>query len=102
MIHSLIPYVCTGFVLFILGIFITLTKKNAIHFFIGIELLLLASLLNFVSFSRFVEGGVRGQSIALLVIILIVAETLIALAVFINIFRHTKNITISEMDTLQG
>lgn len=98
----LIPYLCTGFLLFTFGIFITITKKNAIHFLIGIELLLLASLLNFVVFARFVEGGVRGQSIAILVIILIVSETLIALAVFINMYRHKKNISITEMDTLKG
>lgn len=100
--QSLTPYLCTSLVLFTLGIFITITKKNAIHFLLGIELLLLASLLNFVVFARFIEGGVRGQSIALLLIILIVSETLIALAVFVNIYRHKKNLTISEMDTLKG
>lgn len=88
-------------VLFSLGVFGIVTRKNAIMVLMGIELILNSANLNFVAFARFGNFGISGQIIALFVIILAAAEAAIALAIVLNIYKTFSHVNIDEIDNLK-
>ena len=85
--------------LFCIGLVIILTKKNLIFILIGTELLLNATNLNLVIFSR-TNPGLQGQMLALFIIVIAVAEASIALAILLNIFRKVKTSNLNELTKL--
>ena len=88
-------------VLFSLGVYAILTRRNAIMVLMGIELVLNAANINFLAFSRFTTGTLDGQVIAVFVIILAAAEAAIALAIVLNIFQNFNTVNVDEMDQLK-
>ena len=88
-------------ILFSLGVYGIVTRKNAIMVLMGIELILNSANINFVAFARFGNYGYSGQIIALFVIILAAAEAAIALAIVLNIFKTFTNVNIDEIDHLK-
>jgi len=88
-------------VLFSLGVFGIVTRKNAIMVLMGIELILNSANINFVAFARFGNFGISGQIIALFVIILAAAEAAIALAIVLNIYKTFSHVNIDEIDNLK-
>ena len=87
--------------LFGLGLFAVVTRKNAIMILMGIELILNASNINFVAFSRFGNFGLQGQLFALFVIVLAAAEAAIALAIVLNVYKTFVNVNVDEIDELR-
>jgi NADH-quinone oxidoreductase subunit K len=67
----------------------------------GIELILNASNINFIAFSKYGNIGVDGQVISIFVIILAAAEAAIALAIILNIYNNFKTINADEIDSLR-
>ncbi|PJA98570.1 MAG: NADH-quinone oxidoreductase subunit NuoK [Ignavibacteriales bacterium CG_4_9_14_3_um_filter_30_11] len=98
---TLYHYLIVSSVLFCLGIFGVITRKNAIMVLMGIELILNAANINFVAFARYGNFGNSGQLAALFVIILAAAEAAIAMAIVLNIYKTFTNINIDEIDTLK-
>jgi NADH-quinone oxidoreductase subunit K len=88
-------------VLFSLGIFGIVTRKNAVMVLMGIELILNAANINFIAFAKFGGFGLKGQLMALFVIILAAAEAAIALAIVLNIYKSFNNVNVDEIDTLK-
>lgn len=88
-------------VLFCLGIFGIVTRKNAVMVLMGIELILNAANINFVAFSRYGNFGYNGQLMALFVIILAAAEAAIALAIVLNIYKTFATVNVDEIDRLR-
>lgn len=88
-------------ILFSLGIYGIITRKNAVMVLMGIELVLNAANINFVAFSRFGNFGIGGQAIALFVIILAAAEAAIALAIVLNIYKTFSNVNVDEISKLK-
>jgi NADH-quinone oxidoreductase subunit K len=88
-------------ILFCLGIFGIVTRKNAVMVLMGIELILNAANINFVAFSRFGNFGYNGQLMALFVIILAAAEAAIALAIVLNIYKTFATVNVDEIDRLK-
>lgn len=88
-------------ILFALGIFGVITRKNAVMVLMGLELILNAANLNFVAFARFGNFGLQGQLMALFVIILAAAEAAIALAIVLNIYKLFSNVNVDEIDRLK-
>lgn len=88
-------------VLFSLGIYGIVTRKNAVMVLMGIELVLNSANINFVAFSRYGNFGLEGQAIALFVIILAAAEAAIALAIVLNIYKTFSNVDVDEIDHLK-
>jgi len=88
-------------ILFSLGIYGIITRKNAVMVLMGIELVLNSANINFVAFSKFGNLGVSGQIIALFVIILAAAEAAIALAIVLNIYKTFTNVNVDEIDHLK-
>lgn len=95
-------YVVVSVILFSLGLATVMTRKNAIAVLMGIELILNASALNFVAFSRFNAASARGEMTALFVIVLAVAEAAVALAIVLNFYKQVGSANVDEADIMKG
>ncbi len=87
--------------LFVIGLAVVLSKKNAIAILMGIELILNACGLNFVAFSTFTGGGISGQVMTIFIIALAAAEAAIALAIVMAIYHQFRHIDASKLDQLK-
>jgi NAD(P)H-quinone oxidoreductase subunit 4L len=89
--------------LFAIGVYGLLSRRNAIGLLMAIELMLNAAALNVVVFNRFVAPGtVDGQVMALFVIAVAAAEAVVAMAIFVALFRHRSTIDVNRMDSMKG
>jgi NADH-quinone oxidoreductase subunit K len=87
--------------LFSLGLFAVVTRRNAIMVLMGIELMLNAANINFVAFSRYVASSLDGQIVAVFVIILAASEVAIALAIVLNIYQNFNTVNVDEINQLK-
>lgn len=94
-------YLIIGALLFGIGLFMLLTRKNAIMALMGIELMLNAANVNFVGFSHY-RQNIDGQMATLFVIALAAAETAIALAIILVLYKQFHTINVEEADELKG
>ncbi len=88
-------------ILFSLGLYAVITRKNAIMVLMGVELILNAANINFVAFSRYGNSGLTGQVASLFVIVLAAAEAAVALAIVLNIYKLLNNVNVDEIDKLK-
>ena len=98
---SLSNYLFVSVILFSLGLFGVITRRNGVAVLMGVELILNAANLNFLAFARFGGMNMAGHVYALFVIVLAAAEAAIALAIIINIFNNYKTINIDEVSELK-
>jgi NADH-quinone oxidoreductase subunit K len=94
-------YLIVGAVLFALGLFTVLTRRNAISILMGVELILNSANINYVAFSHFSSGNVDGQIYAIFVIMLAAAEAAIGLAIILAIFQIFHTIDVEAAQTLK-
>ena len=94
-------YLFISAVLFSLGVFGVMTRRNGIAVLMGVELILNAANLNFVAFSRFGGMNMDGHIFALFVIVLAAAEAAVALAIVINIYNNLQTINIDDASALK-
>ena len=87
--------------LFSLGLFAILTRRNAIMVLMGIELVLNAANINFVAFSRYITTTLDGHVVAVFVIILAAAEAVILLAIVLNIYQNFNTVNVDEINHLK-
>jgi len=92
-----------GALLFAIGMYIALTKRNAVAVLMGIELMLNAVNLTFVAFSRFVESPrpLDGHVFAVFVITVAAAEAAVALALAVTIYRFRETIDVDRINLLR-
>jgi NADH-quinone oxidoreductase subunit K len=88
-------------VLFVLGIFTMLTRRNAIAVLMGIELILNAANINFVAFTRYGAINLGGQVAAIFVIVLAACEAAVALAIVLNIYKRIGSVSVGEANKLR-
>ena len=98
---SLSNYLFVSVILFSLGLFGVITRRNGVAVRMGVELILNAANLNFLAFARFGGMNMAGHVYALFVIVLAAAEAAVALAIIINIFNNYKTINIDEVSELK-
>ncbi len=98
---GLTHFLVISVVLFSLGMYGVITRKNAVMVLMGIELILISANINFIAFAKFGNFGLQGQIMALFVIVLAAAEAAIALAIVINIYKTITNINVDEIDSLR-
>jgi NADH:ubiquinone oxidoreductase subunit K len=79
-----------------------LTSKNLVKILMGVELILNAAGLNFVTFSRFTSVNLDGQLAALFIIVIAASEAAVALAIILNFYRQLRSIDVDIADTLRG
>ena len=95
-------YLFISAALFALGIMCVLTRKNAVHVLMGVELMLNSANLNLVAFSKYSAGSLNGQIFAIFVIIVAAAEAAVALAIVLSMYRLLKTVNLDRADTLKG
>ncbi len=98
---GLTHYLFISAILFSLGIFGVVTRRNAIMVLMGIELILNSANINFIAFSRYGSLNLDGQVIAIFVIILAACEAVIALAIVLNIYKTFHTINVDEVNRLK-
>ena len=87
--------------LFCVGLYIILTKRNAIQVLIGIEMMLNAAILNLVAFGKYDRLANGGQMFALFAIVLAAATTAVALAIILNVYKKYKTIDPDQIHELK-
>ena len=93
-------YIYLSAVLFSLGAFGVLVRRNAIVVFMCVELMLNASNLAFVSFAR-IHGNLDGQVIAFFVMVVAAAEVVVGLAIIMTIFRTRRSASVDDASLLK-
>jgi NADH-quinone oxidoreductase subunit K len=99
--NDLTPYLVIGAILFCLGLFTVLTRRNAISVLMGVELILNSANVNYVAFSHFSSGNLDGQLYAIFVIMLAAAEAAVGLAIVLAIFQIFHTIDVEAAETLR-
>ena len=95
-------YLVISVSLFLLGMFIIMTRRNGIRVLMGVELILNAANLNLIAFNRFLPGSdVSGSVFAIFVIILAAAEAAVALAIVLAIYQQFSTIHIDEISSMK-
>jgi NADH-quinone oxidoreductase subunit K len=98
---SLSSYLVLAALVFSIGLFGVLTRRNAVGILLGIELMLNAVNINLVAFARF-HGDLIGLIFTLFTISITVAEVAVGLAIVIAIFRVRRTVEADRLDLLRG
>jgi NADH-quinone oxidoreductase subunit K len=94
-------YLTLAALVFAIGLFGVLTRRNAVGILLGIELMLNAVNINLVAFAR-AGADVAGVIFTLFTIAITVAEVAVGLAIVIVIFRVRRTIEADHLDLLKG
>jgi len=93
-------YLYLSAILFTLGALGVLVRRNAIVVFMCVELMLNASNLAFVTFSR-MHGKLDGQVIAFFTMVVAAAEVVVGLAIIITVFRTRRSASVDDANLLK-
>jgi NADH-quinone oxidoreductase subunit K len=94
------PFIVLSAILFTIGCVGVLTRRNAIVVFMSIELMLNASNLALVTFSR-ANGNLEGQIGAFFVMVVAAAEVVVGLAIIMTIFRTRRSASVDDASLLK-
>jgi NADH-quinone oxidoreductase subunit K len=97
----LVAYLTLAALVFAIGLFGVLTRRNAVGILLGIELMLNAVNINLVAFARF-HADLAGVIFTLFTISITVAEVAVGLAIVIVIFRVRRTVEADHLDLLRG
>lgn len=101
--NELQTYLYLAIVLFAIGLYGVLARRNLIAVLISVELILNAASLNFMAFNRFLAPTPAvGQIIALFIMAVAAAEAAIALSIIIAVYRKLKTVNIEQATELRG
>jgi NADH-quinone oxidoreductase subunit K len=96
-------FLALALILFCIGLYGALTKRNTVIVLISIELMLNAVNINLVTFSKYgLNPSITGQIFALFAISVAAAEAAVGLAILISLYRAKKTVNIDEMDTMKN
>ena len=101
---TLNDFLALGLIVFLLGGYCVLTRRNAIGILMGIELMLNGANINYLAFSFYSGGSTRydGQVFAIFVIMLAAAEAVVGLAIVLAIYQNLRTIDVDATETLSG
>lgn len=95
-------YLIFAAILFAIGLYGAVAKKNAIAVLMSIELMLNSVNINLIAFNRFLQPNeVTGQIFAIMVIVVAAAEVAVGLALILNIYRQRLTTDINDLDWLK-
>lgn len=95
-------YLIVSAIMFFAGIYGFFTRRSTLTILISIELILNATDINFAVFNRFLfPGSMEGYFFALFSIAISAAETAVAIAIMINIYRNIRSIQVNRLDDLK-
>jgi NADH:ubiquinone oxidoreductase subunit K len=88
--------------MFFVGIYGFLTRRNLITMLMSLELILNSVNINFLAFNRYLyPDKLEGHFFSLIVIAVAAAEAAVAIAIIINIYRHFTNINVENVDEMK-
>ena len=92
-----------GALLFSVGLYVALSRRNTVGILMGVELMLNAVNLNLIGFARFVESPrpIDGHVFAVFVITVAAAEAAVALALAVSVYRLRGSIDVDRLDSLK-
>ncbi len=93
-------YIILSGIIFSIGVIGVMTSRNVLKILLSLELLLAASNLSFVAFSRF-NGDYTGQLVVFFVILVAAAEVAIGLAIVVLLYRHFSSIQADDIKDLK-
>ncbi len=109
--NSLADFVLVSAMLFGIGIYGLVTKRNALRLLFAVELMINAANLNFVAFGQYLPslGGApgasanaTGQTFVLFSIALAAAEAAVILAIVVVAYRLHRDVDVSELKSMEG
>ena len=93
-------YIALSGIIFSIGLVGVTTSRNVLKVLLSLELLLAASNLSFVAFSKF-NGDYTGQLVVFFVILVAAAEVAIGLAIIVLMYRRLSTIQADELRTMK-
>ena len=101
MIHAgLNTYVTLSALLFVIGFFGVLLRKNTLVIFMSLELMLVASTLGLVAFSRY-NHTLDGNVFVFFIFTVAAAEVAVGLAIIVALFRMRRTVQVDELNALK-
>ncbi len=94
------PYLMLSAILFAVGVLGFLLRRNAIILFMSVELMLNASNLSLVTFSR-QHGNLDGQVASFFVMVVAAAEVVVGLAIIVSIYRARRSASVDDANLLK-
>lgn len=95
-------YLIVSAIMFFAGMYGFFTRRNTLAMLISVELILNATDINFAVFNRYLfPGGMEGYFFALFSIAISAAETAVAIAIMINIYRNIRNIQVKNLNEMK-
>jgi NADH:ubiquinone oxidoreductase subunit K len=89
-------------IMFFVGIYGFLTRRNLITILMSVELILNSVNINFVAFNRYLFADrLQGHFFTMFVIAVAAAEAAVAIAIIINIYRHFTTINVEDVDEMK-
>ena len=99
---TMLCYIIPSLIMFCCGVYGFITRRNMIAILISLELMLNAVDINFVVFNRFLyPEAMEGMFFTLFAIAIAAAETALAIAIIINLFRVAKNIDVEDANDMK-
>jgi NADH:ubiquinone oxidoreductase subunit K len=99
---GLTHYLVVSALLFALGLFAVVTRRNTVAILMGVELMLNAANINLVAFNKYVApGAMQGQIFALIVITLAACEAAVGLALVLAAYRTLETIYVDEINVMK-
>ncbi len=94
-------YLILSALLFVLGFFGVLFRRNTLIVFMCLELMLVASMIGFVAFSRF-NGVLDGNVFVFFILTVAAAEVAVGLAIIVALFRLRGTVALDELTELKN
>ncbi len=98
---SLDSYIAISAMLFVIGFAGVLLRKNTLVLYMCLELMLLASTLALVAFSRF-HGTLEGAVFVFFILTIAAAEVAVGLAIIVALFRRRHTVQVEELNALKN
>lgn len=105
--NTLADYVMVSAILFGIGVYGLVTKRNALRLLFAVELMINAANLNFVAFGQYLPfqaagNNALGQTFVLFSIALAAAEAAVILAIVVVAYRLHQDVDVSELKSMEG
>ncbi|WP_027415201.1 NADH-quinone oxidoreductase subunit NuoK [Aneurinibacillus terranovensis] len=99
---SVNAFLLVALILFCVGLYGALTKRNAVIVLLSIELMLNAVNINLVAFAKSgVNANISGQIFSLFTITVAAAEAAVGIAILISLYRNRSTVNVDEMDLMK-
>jgi len=98
-------YLLLAALIFCIGLFGVITRRNSVGILISIELMLNAANINLLAFWRYLyaqTGDLRGQVFVIIIFVVAAAEAAVGLAMIISAYRQKQTVVANEIDSMKG